>query len=126
MRGPSTVSGYSAWGSCTGKMNPPEHLALNVSGACFGASQRVTENSLLKSTHSVSHTLRLKAEVVIRKKPELDTPPGLGGPPAEPPSWRGRRELELTLGTQTLWQAFWGTHSITKTLELASTILEFF
>ena len=40
-------------------------------------------------------------------------------------SRRGRRQSEVTLGTRTLGQPFWGAHSITWTLVLASTILEF-
>ena len=37
-------------------MNPAEHLALNVSGACFGESQRVTEFSLKEHTQCLTHS----------------------------------------------------------------------
>ena len=60
---------------------------------------------LLEDTHKISHTPAPGAEAAMRKEPGSDPLAEL----AESPGEEGRKELGLTVGTQMLAAAMWGT-----------------
>ena len=100
---------------------PPECLALKASGAYFPESQRAVGNR--------DSTLKGDIQILICSGVEGRSS-NLKEAWVRPTGWswqatqRGRRHLGLTLGTQMMAAAFWGTHPTRRMLVLASTILE--
>ena len=102
---------------------PLEHLAWKTRGFSFrrAIGLEEIETPLLKGAHKSSHVPGPREEEIIWDEPGSALPADLGKA-----SQGGRRQLELTQGTQILWQPFLEACSITKTLVLANIILESF
>ena len=94
---PSPTPGSSARGHATGRGAPGKRV-LKASGAYFQEGRKAVGHRLhSKGANRISHSRGPRAQTVMGKQPGPDPLADLGRA-----SWRGRRQLGLTPGTQAL------------------------